>query len=82
MLYFEENQIFLKVCNYLVLKAVLHIELHREMTACQEMIVDNPLLVISSVIQYNNLDALSLPTFKKQFEIDCFYLTFKKLKSV
>lgn len=52
------------------------------MTACQEMIVDNPLLVISSVKWYNNLDALSLPTFKKQFEIDCFYLTFKKLKSV
>lgn len=52
------------------------------MTACQEMIVDNPLLVISSVIWYNNLDALSLPTFKKQFEIDCFYLTSKKLKSV
>lgn len=52
------------------------------MTACQEMIVDNPLLVISSVIWYNNLNALSLPTFKKQFEIDCFYLTSKKLKSV
>lgn len=50
------------------------------MTACQEMIVDNPLLVIFSVIWYNNLDALSLPTFKKQFEIDCFYLTFEEIK--